>query len=68
MSTEPKRRGVESIGPSRGGIEQVQQESPATDTTPDDDVERGPTPPDAGSIETITNDPLTQKHGDIERS
>jgi hypothetical protein len=65
MSTKPKRRGVESIEPSRGGVEEVQQDSPATDIAPDDDEERGPTTsPDAGSIESITKDPLS----DIERS
>jgi len=50
----PKRRGVESAESSDTGVEQANEGAAASDSN--DDVERGPTSPDSGSIETIADE------------
>ena len=69
MTIVPKRRGVESVEPFSGGIEQSDQGFGETDTTYD--IERGPVSADASSVESITDersaDPLAGERSNIEQ-
>jgi len=70
MSIAPKRRGVESVDPASGDIEQADHESRTTATAYD--IERESLSPDTSSVETITDergaDPFADERNNIERS
>jgi hypothetical protein len=60
LSVKRRRRGIESVQPTTGNIEQIDDDT-ATGAGPVCDVEPLSASPDASSIETIVDDPLTEK-------
>jgi hypothetical protein len=70
MISAPRRRGVETVESSGGGVEQADEVSEETGTVYD--IERGPVSPDSSSVESITDersaDPLTDERSNIERA
>jgi len=69
MIIAPKRRGVETVESSGGGVEQSDEVSGETGAAYD--IERGPVSPDSSSVESITNeraaDPFSDERSNIER-
>lgn len=70
MTMTRRRRGVETVESSGGGVEQADDASAPTDNT--SSVEQGPSSsPEGGSIESVTEeragDPFADERSDIER-